>query len=636
MEIPTKIKHAASVMAFSAAAGLTAASTYVPWKLGSTRGLGPPLFTYEGIGVYGPWHFPYWYFKFGADIPVALSGGKVIIMACVALGAFAAYKIYTHGSTSFGKREWGDRDYAKKKNLLHPEPKGIVLGAWSDGTLMCDDSDVSVAVTGASRSGKTVSSVFPTLLSWQRSAVITDPSGELYEGTSRWRGTLGPAPYLDYNDPNSARKNPWDEIRKGTLQETGDIQTLVDILMDPGSDKRQRPSYWEKDGALFYTQVIRHMLMALPAHQHNFGELRARVGRLQALLDGMMASEDSDIRDIAARFDSMNPDQKQGVESEAGTALKLWADPLVRKLTSSSEFSLSDLVCGDLPFTLYIRNSLDQADRLMPLTRMLVQQLTSLISSVQYATDGREKKHKLLCLYEEFPELGRLGTIQRHLANGAKYGFRFMLIMQSKASVEDNYGRYSTILKNCPIQVVFPSTSAEDNENLSVLIGTGEELRETIQKGRGGLFAKHTPDVKSYTTHRRRLLDPGEIRALPDDEQFVIITPGKPMRTKKLRWFDHPIFAARGDNIRAGATPPGQHPDFGHDPAPPPAPPAPPPPPTAPLPLPALSQDEPRTKVSLRLPEKLLADIDEVCKTTGQPRSDVVSEMLAAVKFVHD
>ena len=147
-------------------------------------------------------------------------------MACVALGGYAAYKIITAGSKEFGAKEWGDRAYAKSKGLLHKEPKGIVLGLWEDGTLMCDDGDVSVAVSGASRSGKTIAQVIPTLLSWLQSVFVTDPSGELQAATARWRSTLGPAPYLDYNDPNSARKNPWDEIRRGTVKEVGDIQSF--------------------------------------------------------------------------------------------------------------------------------------------------------------------------------------------------------------------------------------------------------------------------------------------------------------------------------------------------------------------------------------------------------------------------
>ena len=289
----------------------------------------------------------------------------------------------------------------------------------------------------------------------------------------------------------------------------------------------------------------------------------------------------------------MNPDQKQGVEAEAGTALKLWADPLIRKLTSSSEFTLSDLMAGDKPFTLYLRNSLDQADRLMPLTRMLVQQLTSLISDIELTPDGRRKKHKLLCLYEEFPEMGRINTLQRHLANGAKYGFRFMLIMQAKSSIEENYGRYSTILKNCPIQVSFPSTSDEENEVLSRLLGTGVEMKETIQKPKGGWFGEHSKGSKSVTASRRRLLDAGEIRSLPENQQFVVITPGKPMKTLKLRWFEREPFASRGDNIRGGAVPPGQHPDFGRDPVGVPAPPE---------PLPEMiSERKPPPKVSYRL-----------------------------------
>lgn len=548
--------------------GLTAASSWIPWKLGQQGVFGQPALEFDyGPDLYWPWRIIEWAYRYSADIPNTLDTAKLIAAAGVAAGCFTAFKAITAspGKHAFGKYEWGDRRYARRLGILPEMPEGIVLGKWRDGTIVSHSGPEHVLVTGASRSGKTITVVIPTLLTWRESVFVYDPKRELFETTAKWRSTFSDTFYVDFTDPRSARYNPMSEIRVGTRYETADIQALAEILMDPADNPHARPSYWEKDGQALFTQVMRHMVRAFPQEKRNFGEMRRRTIVLQPLLEEMMKSEDEDVRLVAEKFDAMNPDQKQGVEAEAGTALNLYADPLVRDLASCSEFTLSDLVCGKRPVSCYLQVTPDQARRLRPLVRMMMMQLTqSLIWKQSIAGDGRKKKHTLLCLYEEFPEVGRVPAVERQLALSASYKFRFLLVMQTKNSLDKNYPDGS-IMANCPVRVAFPSTVPEENEALSKLIGTGVEYRESesTPKQAQGWFGKG--GSKTLSRARRPLLDAGEIRSMDSDEQFVIITPGKPMKTKKLRWFDEPFFAERGTNERVGDEIPDQNPRFGRE-----------------------------------------------------------------------
>jgi len=111
------------------------------------------------------------------------------------------------------------------------------------------------------RSGKGVGLVMPTVLSWGESAVITDPKGELWSLTARWRKQHAHNKVLRF-EPASANGrvcwNPLDEIRTGTENEVGDVQNLATLIVDP--DGKGLESHWQKTGQALLVGVILHAL----------------------------------------------------------------------------------------------------------------------------------------------------------------------------------------------------------------------------------------------------------------------------------------------------------------------------------------------------------------------------------------
>jgi type IV secretion system protein VirD4 len=74
------------------------------------------------------------------------------------------------------------------------------------------------------------------MLTWPHSAVVTDLKREIYELTAGWRGTEGNNRILRFEPASSTRSvafNPLDEIRLGTAHETGDMQNLATLIVDP-------------------------------------------------------------------------------------------------------------------------------------------------------------------------------------------------------------------------------------------------------------------------------------------------------------------------------------------------------------------------------------------------------------------
>ena len=63
---------------------------------------------------------------------------------------------------------------------------------------------------------------------------------------------------------------------------------------------------------------------------------------------------------------------------------------------------------------------------------------------------------------------------------------------------------------------------------------------------------------RSYQEVQRNVLEPGDVRMLPYDEQLVFVTGAKPFRTRKLRFFEDPFYIARATDIRNGGRGPAQ------------------------------------------------------------------------------
>ena len=74
------------------------------------------------------------------------------------------------------------------------------------------------------------------MLTWPHSAVVTDLKREIFELTSGWRWTEGKNRILRFEPASSTHSvafNPIDEIRVGTDHETGDMQNLATLIVDP-------------------------------------------------------------------------------------------------------------------------------------------------------------------------------------------------------------------------------------------------------------------------------------------------------------------------------------------------------------------------------------------------------------------
>jgi type IV secretion system protein VirD4 len=566
-------------------AGLIGATQFVGWAYEYNPLLGWSIIRLPGFTFYLPLAFLIWsctLYKTGQNV---INDAGLILIGCL-LAPFLLAVIMTRKGRvvkEFGKEAWGNVEDAKAAGIYVKQPAGTIIGFWGDRKqLLSYIGPEHQLVAGASRAGKGAGHVIPTLLNWPESVVVYDPKAECYDITAEWRSKFSHAFYLNFTRRDSVSFNPLSEVRRGDT-ELADVQNIVQILYDPSGTKEE-PNFFDTVAMTLLASVILHQLYTAPDAEKNLAAVRMRLMNLPALIaemtttahrhrrdftkpDGLARDEKGElipeaipeIRNTGLLFAGMAERLQSDLSTTAFSYLNVFSDPIVAEKTSRSDFTFGDLVCGKHPLSCYIQTPPSDAYRLRPLTRLFLSQMAkSLMTDPGRDAAGRKKNHKLLFLIDEFPSLGKLGFFSDNLRVMAGYGIKAMLIVQSFKDIVAAYGPANTIVDNCHITVAFAAADDDSCQKISHMAGRAVEYREALSQSRRAVGFTSGSDSRSYSEQQRNILEPGEVRSLPYDEQLIFVTGSKPYRTKKIRYWEEAPFDGRATNIRKGGYGPDQ------------------------------------------------------------------------------
>lgn len=557
--------------------GMVAATQFIAVKLAYQAQLGPPLAIVKEIPIYNPFRFITWSFHFYAYAPKIFD--KALMFPCLAslLGVGAAVFIALkrtqkkESASSHGTASWADQEALKKAGLL--EGKGVVLGVSKAGEYLRHDGPEHILGMAPTRSGKGVSIIIPTLLTWPHSVVVTDIKGENWGITSGYRKEKLGNKVLKFDPTDatgkSARFNPLGEIRLGTLLEVKDTQNIADILVDPQGSGQQ--DHWAKTGHALLVGTILHVLYSKEIKQKNLTAVAAFLSdpsrdieqTLNAMLTavhdpayefkwldmgGNPTSTHPVVASAARELLNKSENEKSGVLSTAMSFLGLYRDPVVSANTKESDFKITDLMNHEKPLSLYLVVPPSDLSRTRPLMRMIINQIGRTLTESMEFEDGKPVvtyKHRLLLLLDEFPALGRLDFFESALAFIAGYGMKALLIIQSMNQLKKAYGPNTSIMDNCHIRTVFTPNDPDTADLISKMLGQKTELitNQSYSGNRLNLWLKNT----SYSTQEtgRALMTPGEVSVLPYEEEIIFIAGIPPIHANKLFYFKDSNFTSR-------------------------------------------------------------------------------------------
>ena len=545
--------------------------------------------------IYPTWGFIAWFIQWGDDFPTifqaglgifVMSGSFLLIVMVFGLrhGKNESASDYLHGSA-----RWANKKDIKKASLLGNDD-GVYVGAYEDkkGNLhyLRHNGPEHILTFAPTRSGKGVGLVIPTLLSWRQSVVITDLKGELWALTAGWRQKYAKNKVIRFEPATlqgSARWNPIDEIRVGTEAEVGDVQNLATLIVDP--DGKGLESHWQKTSQALLVGFILHGIYKLKEQ-----------GKAATFpnIDRMLVDPNINIADLLIEMTqyphvSGKPhpvisasarDMIDRAEEEAGSVLSslksylaLYRDPVVAHNVSASDFCIRDLMNHENPVSLYIITQPNDKDRLRPLVRIMLNMVVRILADKMeferindskgnsFIRTKKTYKHRLLCLIDEFPSLGKLDIMQESLAFVAGYGIKFYLVCQDLnqlKSRERGYGPDETITSNCHIQNAYPPNRLETAEHLSKLMGQTTVVKEHVTTSGKRISTFLNQISKTTQEISRPLLTPDECLRMPGPKKepsglkiteagdMVIYTAGFPaIYGRQPLYFQDETFLAR-------------------------------------------------------------------------------------------
>jgi type IV secretion system protein VirD4 len=572
------------VIGFFAAilAALIASTQTFAWQFSWQRSLGGNL-----CYIYPPWKILSWYSQVGNQFQDQFSlafgiGALVFILGLILL--FAAITISRNTAKAseilHGSAKWAEEKEIKAAGLLSKD--GVYVGSWIDKKgrqrYLRHDGPEHVFTYAPTRSGKGVGLVIPTLLTWEQSVVVTDLKGELWAITAGWRKRHANQKVLLFDPASmsgSAAWNPLEDVRIGTENETGDIQNLTALIMDP--DGKGMEDHWAETADSMLVGVIIHVLYkakngdgppaSLPAVDAALSEPNRPIGELWKEMLEYKHIQSGVPHSLAAKVarDMIDRPEKEAASiiSTAKRKLRLYRDPIVARNISRSDFHIKDLMNHEIPVSLYIVANPANKDRLRPLVRILLSMIVRHNAGKIDFEKGRPKphyKHKLLMMIDEFPSFGKLAILEESLAFVAGYGIKMYLIAQDTAQLHAAYGQNESITSNCHVQNAFAPNKLETAEHISKLTGVTTVVKEqvTVSGSRTGLFQGQVS--KNLQEVRRALLTTDEVLRLPGPQKtedglsikvagdMVIYVAGfSAIYGKQILYYQVPFFIQRSE-----------------------------------------------------------------------------------------
>lgn len=542
-------------------------------------------------GVIGLWHFevgfdprnPAWWKWLGAAAihPAGLpkemlypafytAVGGVLLMVVVGILMSKARNDTVAGSRRgnelHGSARWATMKDIRKARLFRKDGDSVIVGAvrtWRGKIrVLRHKGPEHVLVWAATRTGKGVSLIIATLLTWVHSSLTLDIKGENFMKTSGWLKFFGIR--VEKFEPaaisGSSRFNPLAEVRIETERDIADCQNIAAMIIDPDG-KGMAGNYWREEGFGWLSVVLLHVLYKVKKEEKRiacFDDVNtflsgistvkppvdaveaAREGASEEAPDDQMSAQDNFVKILEAMADydhglahvnkevrrganSMAikaPQERSGVHSNAKTQLTVFADPIVARNTAVSDFRLSDLMNGDRPMALFLVVSPSDKDRLRPLIRIML----NLFLRRQTESLAASFKHPLLLMLDELAAWGKMEILEESLAFMAGYGIRAYMIFQNVEQLHKCYGKDESLMANSKVRIAFTPNKLETAKLISEMTGRATIVQKRrSQSGKSGQFVGSNSDNIQETS--RPLLTPDECMRLP-----VIDTEGKKPR----------------------------------------------------------------------------------------------------------
>jgi type IV secretion system protein VirD4 len=453
----------------------------------------------------------------------------------------------------------GDARFATRREVAQAGllgERGIVLGRWGRRYLMLAGQQ-GVCLAAPPRAGKGTGVVIPNLLNWPDSVICVDIKRENWAKTAGFRAASGQDCYLF--DPFSenrrtARWNPFFYVASNPERRVNDLQRIAEMLypdppnVDPFWAVSARSLFLGIALYLFETpslpKTIGEVLrQGMASEVEGFGHHWKRI--VEGRNSGNFPLSPQCVRALYDLID-LSPVTASSIRKTFTSRLDLWLNPILDWATSGNDFDLRELRAR--PMSIYVGVNPDDLHRLRPVVNLFFQQAIGL-QTRELPEHNPRLKYQVMMLLDEFAALGRLPIIAEAISYLPGYNVRVVMVIQTPSQLREVYGAHNaeTMLKSLAARIVFAAKDHADAREISDELGYTTVRAKTISSPLFGFSGGESQRSRTQNVSEqpRALLLPQEIKALGAEEAIIFYEGLRPIRCKKIRYFQDRRFKAR-------------------------------------------------------------------------------------------
>ena len=342
-------------------------------------------------------------------------------------------------------------------------------------------------VIGSTGAGKTQTTVLPmvNLLSkHDESMIITDPKGEIYEGTANYLKSLGyNIVLLNFRDPQQG--NAWNPMYLPySLYKSGNIDKSVELLEDLAANilhdpqgKSQDP-FWENTSADYFAGLACALFEDAKEEEINLNSIslmttqgEEKIANTTYVKDYFSYKDQAGTAYTKASSTLMAPNETKGsILSVFKQKIQLFASRAnLSEMLSNNDFDMRDI--GRKKTVVYIVIQDEKTTYHSLVTIFLKQCYETLISVAQES--GGKLPHRTNFILDEFANMPPLKDVTTMVTAARSRNIRFTFIIQNFAQLYEVYGKENgeTIKGNCGNIVYLISTEIQALEEISKMCG---------------------------------------------------------------------------------------------------------------------------------------------------------------------
>lgn len=454
----------------------------------------------------------------------------------------------SHGTVRLAKRKeiFNDKLFAKKtwnrsgkKNLENPS--GLILGLMNNHPLILKkDTKIpnrNVFVVGSPGSGKTQSYIITNIIhEREKSIVVTDPKGEIYEATADLKKRHGYEVHLiNFKEMNiSDRYNPMDYISKEIEAE----QVATSIVLNSLRDKKE--DFWTKSEIALLKTLLLYVKYECPEE--------ATLAKVKEILTEYNSPKVMD--ELFLQLDSDHPARqsymivrmaKDRVRADIfislGITLSKFDAKDVKSFTETSDLILDDI--GKKKIILYCILPVADSTWEPLIATFFTQMFQRLYLVADYHFNQLPVGVNIL--FDEFANIGEIPNYDEILATCRSYGISISTIVQSIGQLIDKYNsmeKAEAIIGNCALRFLLGVSDKFTAEYFSEMVGKTTIQTQSITNSDSLSSKLGGNDTISESYTARNLLTPDELLRLDPSKAVLLVSGIYPILVEKAFQFN--------------------------------------------------------------------------------------------------